>query len=119
MNTQSYTVGYGRRVRMARDQCNWKQNELAERSGIPQQEISRIEAGKVKNVNVETLMALAKTLDKPPGWLLFGVENIDTISLQGFKIAAAWESASKEKQLSVAMELMPTATPQPPDIDTR
>lgn len=107
MSNQFYTTGYGRRVQEAREQRGWKQKDLAERSGVVQQEISRIEAGKIKTINMETLMSLAKTLEKPPGWLLFGVENIDTLSAESFKIAALWDAATHEKQVKVAMDLMP------------
>ena len=53
----------GRRVKRLREQLGMNQKQLAERSGIAQATISRIEAGQVKELKSEALKRLAKALD--------------------------------------------------------
>ena len=49
----------GARVQELRAARGWRQKELADRSGLPQATISRIESGKVKEPSIKTLEALA------------------------------------------------------------
>ena len=49
-------------LRSKRIKANLSQQELSERSGIPQQTISTIESGARKNIGVETLLPIATAL---------------------------------------------------------
>lgn len=51
------------RVRDVRKELGLSQRELAARSGVPQETISRIESGK-RNVNIQTLISLASAMGK-------------------------------------------------------
>jgi len=99
---------YGQRVKDQRTRRGIEQDELAVKVGSTQQEISRIETGKIKKINLELLMSIAKALDVPPGWLLFGVEGIDDLSSDSFRIAKAWDNAPADLKLDTAMKLLTT-----------
>ena len=100
------TSGYGQRVRDQRTKRGIEQDQLAEQVGSTQQEISRIETGKIKKINLELLILIAKALEVPPGWLLFGVEGIDNLSSDSFRIARAWDNAPAELKLETTMLLL-------------
>lgn len=100
------TNGYGQRVRDQRARRGIEQDQLAVMVGTTQQEISRIETGKIKKINLELLILIAKALEVPPGWLLFGVEGIDNLSSDSFRIAKAWDEAPAELKLEATMLLL-------------
>lgn len=51
------------RVKRLRDDRGYKQDDLAVASGIKQQTISDIEAGRTTNPRLDTLLALARALE--------------------------------------------------------
>ena len=53
---------FGASVRIQRTKAGWTQAELSKRSGIAQEEISRIEKGHI-NLTLRTMGRLAKILD--------------------------------------------------------
>ncbi len=53
---------FGESVRSQRVKVGWTQGELSKRSGIAQEEISRIENGQI-NLTIRTMSRLAKILD--------------------------------------------------------
>ena len=55
-------VTFGRNVWSARKKTGLSQAEMAKRTGLPQQYISQIEAGKA-NVTLETVALLARVVD--------------------------------------------------------
>jgi transcriptional regulator with XRE-family HTH domain len=59
----------GPNLREIRQKLGLTQEEVGERSGIPQGEISRIEHGE-RDPRVSTLVRLAKALEVSPGQLL-------------------------------------------------
>jgi transcriptional regulator with XRE-family HTH domain len=63
------------RVRHARDRRMLSQSELAERSGVPIQTISRVERGVVTTPFPKTVRALAEALAVDPHWLRDGVDR--------------------------------------------
>lgn len=69
------TTGIGRYLADLRTEKKWSQRELADRSGISNTEISRIESGKRSNPNPSTLRALADALQ---------VEYRDLMMLAGY-----------------------------------
>lgn len=107
--------GYGDRLKGLRERANLSQPELEARTGVSQQEISRIETGKIKKINLEALVSLSEFFRVAPGWLLFGVDEVDNLSVESLKIAAAWQSAAKEKQLEIAMKLLQVESPKKDD----
>ncbi len=62
----------GVNLRTARTGLGITQEEVSRRSGVHPTEVSRIEAGS-RNLRVETLIALARAVEVPPGRLLDGV----------------------------------------------
>ena len=63
-------VSVGESVRILRELQELSQNQLAERSGIPQSTISAIENGRV-NLGVERAKMLARALQCHPSVLVF------------------------------------------------
>jgi transcriptional regulator with XRE-family HTH domain len=55
-------MGLGERLRKFRQQAGFTQKQLQERSGVPQNTISRIEIESVQEISTKTLMGLARAL---------------------------------------------------------
>jgi transcriptional regulator with XRE-family HTH domain len=55
-------MGLGQRLKQLRQQAGFTQKQLEERSGVPQNTISRIELESVKAISSTTLMGLARAL---------------------------------------------------------
>ena len=55
-------MGIGERLRQFRQQAALTQKQLEERSGVPQNTISRIEIGSVQEMSTKTLIGLARAL---------------------------------------------------------
>ncbi len=62
------------RIRQERERRDWSQRDLAERSGVPQASISRMEAG-VRRVDLIALERIAKAFGIPPLRLLKHVKD--------------------------------------------
>ncbi len=62
-----------KRLLLARKDLDWKQLDLADRSGISRQYISDLETGRIVNPTIDVIAALAAALDIPPahlaGWI--------------------------------------------------
>ena len=69
METYDYTL-LGERVRRARMRLGWNQKRLAEVSGIPQGNISRIERGKIEDIHLSRFVILMRTLGVSANYLL-------------------------------------------------
>ena len=69
METYDYTL-FGERVRRARMRLGWNQKRLAEVSGIPQGNISRIERGKIEDIHLSRFVILMRTLGVSANCLL-------------------------------------------------
>jgi DNA-binding XRE family transcriptional regulator len=61
LKLRSWSTGVGTRIKSLRCEKNWTQNDLAERSGLPQSHISRIEGGK-HTPSHKTVVAIANAL---------------------------------------------------------
>lgn len=64
------TKAFGRNVLISRRDLNMTQKELADRIGISQSYITKIERGRAKNMSVELVFDLATALSVSPAWLL-------------------------------------------------
>ena len=63
----------GKRLKAARDQLVLTQRDVAERSGIPETTISRLENGKQsRKPRQSTIQRLAEALGVNPTWLMWG-----------------------------------------------
>lgn len=63
-------------LKQAREDKGWTQQQLAERSGIEQQVISKIELGKTDDPQNSTAKALEQALGLKRGTLVFGEEAL-------------------------------------------
>ena len=61
---------FGRRVRRKRMAMGIMQVELAQRSGLPQTQISKIEGGQYQSMNLTALVQLARALHTSTDYLL-------------------------------------------------
>ena len=64
------TSGLAWRLLRSRRDMNWRQEDLAQASGVSRTYISEIERGRVTNVGVEALSALADALGVTVQYLL-------------------------------------------------
>lgn len=63
---------FGRRLRAAREDKGWTQEELADRADLTSVQISRVERG-VREVRLTTLLKLIAALEVKPDHLLDGL----------------------------------------------
>jgi transcriptional regulator with XRE-family HTH domain len=64
------TLTLAQRILLSRRDLDWKQERLAEASGVSRTYISDIERGRITNVGVEVIFALAQALGVAPQYLL-------------------------------------------------
>lgn len=64
------TLTLAQRILLSRRDLDWKQENLADASGVSRTYISNIERGRITNVGVEIIFALAKALGVSPQYLL-------------------------------------------------
>jgi transcriptional regulator with XRE-family HTH domain len=64
----------GERVRRARMALGWNQKYLADVTGIPQGNISRLERGKIQDIHLSRFVTLMRTLRVSADYLL-GLES--------------------------------------------
>src|SRR5215475_10782977 len=69
VETYDHTL-FGERVRRARMRLGWNQKRLAEVTGIPQGNISRIERGKIEDIHLSRFVILMRTLEVSNNYLL-------------------------------------------------
>lgn len=63
---------FGRRVRAIREQRQWTQEDLADKSGLTSVQVSRVERG-VREIRLTTLLRLIAALETKPDKLLKGL----------------------------------------------
>lgn len=63
-------------LKQARDEKGWTQEELAEKSGVDQRAISKIERGLVEDPHNSTVKELEQALGLKRGTLIFGEEAV-------------------------------------------
>jgi transcriptional regulator with XRE-family HTH domain len=94
------------RVRWAREQKGWTQEELARAAKTSQQVIAKIENEQTKRPrNIEVI---ARALEQSPAWLQFGDADIDKLDKNAIGIALLWaelDHSDKEayKQLLISL----------------
>ena len=64
-------------LKAAREAAGLSQTELAERSGVGQPVISRIESGERVNPSITTVRRLEAALGLKPGTLIFGAHDCE------------------------------------------
>jgi Predicted transcriptional regulator len=92
----------GERIRDERERRKWAQSELARRSNLSGEYISKIELGKATNVGIETIEAIAGAFEMHPANLLYGNDLL--------KYAA-------EKRLKGRKDGRPTEAVEAPDFE--
>jgi len=70
---QKTEAGVGERLRLAREEKGWSQNELAKRSGVSQSIINRVESG--AKLTDKQGVKVAETLEVGYDWLMTGDEK--------------------------------------------
>ena len=71
MDKKSLNIAIGSRIKLARENMGWTQEELAEKIDLSPQFISTIERG-VAGASLETIIRLCEVLNVSSEWLLCG-----------------------------------------------
>ena len=85
METYDHTL-LGERVRRARMRLGWNQKRLAEATGIPQGNISRIERGKIEDIHLSRFVILMRTLGVGADYLLGLKEQEESLEKVGQEV---------------------------------
>jgi len=104
----------GPRVRALRISKRLNQQELADRCGISQPAINKIETGKTKTVKGYVLEALSRELSTTTTYILKGSENADSLEhdMMLAEMAAIFRDlplSDKETLLRMARGILPTS----------
>jgi transcriptional regulator with XRE-family HTH domain len=70
----AWRVEFGKRIRTARKDIGWTQEQLADESGLHPTYVGDAERGE-RNVGLDNVLRLAKSLKVNPGQLLDGLER--------------------------------------------
>lgn len=84
LGVSSYDKSIGRRIQMRRKESNLSAEELSEKVGISQQQLSRYERGENK-INITHLIHIAQMLDTPLSWFLLDCTPSNEIIDDGLK----------------------------------
>lgn len=81
---ESESMPVGKRIKELRDQRGWAQKKLADRSGLAQAHISKIENGELKTTPTrETLLKLARAFEEPLATIIEGTDCECLLELTG------------------------------------
>jgi transcriptional regulator with XRE-family HTH domain len=101
-------VSAGTAIAEAREGYGYSIRELARRAGVSAGQISRMESGEVQRPAVETLVSLARALDRNPVPLMIAAGHISgsearghlaRLTDEGSELAEAWQSEHDREQL--------------------
>ena len=93
---------FGKRLSTARDACGFSQSELARISGVGQNQISNLEAGKKPSVRADTVVRLCEALKVRADYLLGMEMDSQTQERQGQKQAGMPPSAPRQRTRKTA-----------------
>lgn len=92
------------RLRSARKNHKWSQQDLADRAGTTQAVIQKIENG--KSLRPRNIVAIAAALEVDPSWLMFGASETAEISPEAVAVAKAWSELNEPDRSNVREQLL-------------
>lgn len=95
-------MSLAQRIKQAREQTHLSQRELAKRSGISQQLISKLENGLVESTS--EIFKLAAALSVDPRWLATGEEIPEAHSTMAYVPLVSWVAAGGWRDIAQASE---------------
>lgn len=94
---ERHPVTLAARLREARDAKGWTQTELAERAGVSQQVIGKIERGKARQPRY--ILEIAGALGVSPAWLMYGTDELDDLDEEAIALAlSSMRMTEKERR---------------------
>jgi len=114
----------GSRVKSLRVSKRLTQQELADKIGVKQATVAKIEGNKTKNMGGSTLEALARELSSTSGYILRGADDSEghehaMVSAEMAAIFRDLPMADKEMILRMARGILPNKTTPPAIKKTR
>jgi transcriptional regulator with XRE-family HTH domain len=94
----------GERVRHRRIECEFTQEELAERLDLDESTIRAIEAGR-RGVSLTVLVALAQALNVEPGSLIDEKATVSTSEAEAAQLVRALEPAWQRSAVRILREI--------------
>lgn len=93
----------GKRIKQRREELGMTQDELGQRLWLNKSTIQRYETGKIQNIKLPVLHAMAKQLDVDPNWLALKTDNMDSFEEE-------FESHSADNHSEIIENLIPSIT---------
>lgn len=97
----------GARLRRARKERGWTQEQLAARAGTSQAVIQKIENG--KSLRPRKIDVIARVLEVDPAWLMFGSEQGASLDGEARELALAWQKLPEDQRLLFRREILKAA----------
>lgn len=95
-------ASFGARLAWLRKKRGWTQEQLADKAGVHENTIYRLEKNQDANVRLDTIQILAEALKADPAWLAFGL-NSRSVRMVG-AIAALAKDAYYDQGISFDQE---------------
>ncbi|HSS66371.1 MAG TPA: helix-turn-helix transcriptional regulator [Gammaproteobacteria bacterium] len=92
------------RLRSARKEHKWSQQDLADRAGTTQAVIQKIENG--KSLRPRNIIAIARALEVEPSWLMFGASETAQLPPEAIAVARAWSELDEPHRSNLKEQLM-------------
>ncbi len=83
MEAAEFPREVGRRIRRKRQMMGWSQGDLARRMAMRQSQLSRLERGEFKHIDIEQLRQLIEVLQTSADFLLARSDDPGAIELSG------------------------------------
>lgn len=96
-------VQLGIQIRKARKKAGLTQDELADRIGLSQSYVAKLERGGTDNPGSQAIMKIAESLGVTPGWLYFNREDIDDLDDESLDVAVLFNKLPPSQRQAIKL----------------
>lgn len=96
----------GKRLLWARQRAKITQVQLAQRTGVSQQLISKMERDMIDSPDKEVIMNISKELGVSPAWLMYGRAELEGLSEEALAVAIQWDSMKESDHKRLLREIL-------------
>jgi transcriptional regulator with XRE-family HTH domain len=91
----------GERIRRARREAKITQEELANRVGVSQSYVAKLERGGADNPGSQVLMDIAQELKQSAAWLMYGRKELEELDEESIDFAVFFNRLPEDKKQAV------------------